>query len=410
MRTSTSRSRAGAPVLASVARSGALACCIAAGIFLATGLSAGQAQQAAAPGAGSKAIGAIKTINGTTITLTPDPGSDVNIAVQPTTQILRIAPGEKSLSNATPIQLQDLQVGDRIRVTGKLSDDAQFLVAAKIVAIKRSDLEARHQQDLQDWQKRGVDGLATAVDPAAGTVTITARNKSIAIHSSGATVIRRYPPDSVKFDDATPGTLKDVHPGDQVRARGERSADGNELAAEELVSGSFRNIAGIINSVEASSSTLSVHDLLSKTNVVIKIAPDSQLRQLPSEMAQRIATRLKGAAPGAAAAASGSNVPAPPPAGPPGGGDSGAGRPGGRSGGAPDFQQMLSRIPAASLADLHKGDAVIMVSTEGTAGSATAITLLSGVEPILQAAPGATSSSILSPWSLSAPAADAGGP
>ena len=71
---------------------------------------------------------------------------------------------------------------------------------------------------------------------------------------------------------------------------------------------------------------------------------------------------------------------------------------------------MLSRLPAVSLNDLHKGDAVIILSTEGTAGVVTAITLLSGVEPILQAAPNASGASILTPWSLSAPSGDAGGP
>ena len=76
-------------------------------------------QQAAAPGTVSRPIGAIKAINGTQITLTPDSGPDVNVTVQPTTRILRIAPGEKDLKNATPIQLQDLQIGDRILVGGK---------------------------------------------------------------------------------------------------------------------------------------------------------------------------------------------------------------------------------------------------------------------------------------------------
>ena len=83
---------------------------------------------------------------------------------------------------------------------------------------------------------------------------------------------------------------------------------------------------------------------------------------------------------------------------------------GGRSGGAPDFQQMLSRLPASSLADLHKGDAVILVSTEGTAGVGTAIQLVSGVEPILQAAPNAGQAMMLAPWSLGGPSGDAGGP
>jgi hypothetical protein len=71
---------------------------------------------------------------------------------------------------------------------------------------------------------------------------------------------------------------------------------------------------------------------------------------------------------------------------------------------------MLSRVPAASLTDLHKGDAVIILATEGAAGVGTVITLVSGVEPMLQAAPSASSAAMLAPWSMSAPAGDAGGP
>ena len=109
-------------------------------------------------------------------------------------------------------------------------------------------------------------------------------------------MIRRYAPDSVKFDDAKPSSLTEIHPGDQLRARGNRTADGAELAAEEMVTGSFRNLAGIINSVDASQGTISVQDLLSKKPARVKITQDSQLRKLPPEMAQRIAARLKAAA------------------------------------------------------------------------------------------------------------------
>jgi hypothetical protein len=81
-----------------------------------------------------------------------------------------------------------------------------------------------------------------------------------------------------------------------------------------------------------------------------------------------------------------------------------------RSGAAPDFQQMLSHMPAVALGDLHKGDAVMMVTTEGSPSSAsTAITLLSGVEPILRAAPNGSQAMMLTPWSLGGgPGGDAG--
>jgi Domain of unknown function (DUF5666) len=374
-----------------------------------------QAQQSTGASTAGRRIGAIKAINGTVVTLTTDTGSDINVTVQPTTRILRIAPGEKDLKNATPIQLQDLQVGDRILVAGKVSDDNLSLAASTFVVMTHSDLEARHQQDLQDWQKRGVDGLAKAVDPAAGTVTISVRSKDVVIHTSSTTVIRRYAPESVKFDDAKPGTLQQIHPGDQVRARGDRSADGSELAAAEIVSGSFPGIAGTVNSVDASSSTLSVHDLLSNKTVVIKITPDSQLRHLSPEMAQMIAMRLRAGAAGAApSAASGSgsdtNGQTAHPASAPGGVSAGGAGTTGRPGGTPDIQRALSRAPAAALTDLHKGDAVIILSTAGTAGVGTVITLVSGVEPILQAAPSASSAALLTPWSMGAPSGDAGGP
>jgi Domain of unknown function (DUF5666) len=376
--------------------------------------SAMQNQQPATASPASRRIGIIKAVNGTVITLAPDSGPDLSISLQTATRILRIAPGEKDLKNATPIQLQDLQVGDRILVAGKASDDNSSLAASTVVVMKHSDIEAKHQQDLQDWQKRGVDGLATAVDAAAGTVTISVRGKtSVVVRTSNATVIRRYAPDSVKFDDAKPGTLAQIHVGDQVRARGDRSADGTELTAEELVSGSFPGIAGTVDSVDASSSTLSVHDLLSKKTVVIKISPDSQLRHLPPEMAQMIAARLKGSAggaPSAAATGSSADQAARPAASVGGAGAGGNGAGGGRSGGPPDIQRVLSRAPAAALTDLHKGDAVIVLSTEGTAGVGTVITLVSGVEPLLQAAPSASSAALLTPWSMSAPSGDAGGP
>jgi hypothetical protein len=369
----------------------------------------------ATPSSVNKAIGTIKSITGAAIVLAPDTGPEMTIEVQPATKFLRVAPGEKTLKNATPIQAKDLQVGDRILVAGKPSGDNSSLIASTVVVMTKTDLQAEHQREMDDWQKRGVDGLATAVDPAAGTVTISVRNKPLVVRSSSSTVVRRYPPDSVKFDDAKPGTLQEIHPGDQVRARGDRSGDDSQLTADEIVSGSFRNIAGTVSSVDASSSTITIHDLLSKRNMTVKVTADSQLRHLPLEMAQRLAMRLKrtgggvSAANGATASSAHSSLSVSP-MGAPGAADGTESAAGKRPGGAPDLQQMLNRMPAVALTDLHKGDAVVALSTEGTKGVGKAITLLTGVEPILEAAPNASGASILTPWSLSAPSGDAGGP
>jgi hypothetical protein len=377
-------------------------------------------QEAPAQGSVKRLIGAIKAISGNTVTVSPDSGAEVSVTVDASTHMRRIAPGEKDLKNATAVQLTDLQVGDRILVGGKASDDGKSLAASSIIVMKRSDVEAKQEQERQDWQKRGMGGLVSAVDPSSGTVTISVTGfggtKSIAVHTSKSTILRRYAPDSVKFDDAKPSSLQQIKPGDQLRARGDRGADGSELTADEIVTGSFRNVAGVVNSADASTGMISVQDLLTKKPVQIKVSSDSQLHKLPPEMAQRIAMRLKGAAmggrPGSAgagggnssgAAASGQSAPN---AGSPVAGGAAGGM---RQGGAPDFNQMLSRMPVISIADLHKGDALLIVATEGSdTRASTAITLVSGVEPILQAAPSAGQAMMLAPWSLGGPSGDAG--
>ncbi len=377
-------------------------------------------QQNNSPGSVVRRIGTVKSINGPEITLTPDSGPEISVNVQSNTRILRTAPGAKDLKSATPIQLQDLQIGDRILVGGKLGDNGSIQASA-VVVMKLSDVEAKHQQDLQAWQT-GVSGLVCSVDPSAGTVTISTAcfpaKKEVVIRTTSATTVRRYPPNSVKFDDAKPSQLSEIRPadahysGDQVRARGKRAGDGSDFTAEEVVSGAFRDIEGTVNSVDASSSTVSVQDLLSKEPVTVKITQDSQLHQLPPEMAQRIAMRLKRAAggetPGPGNAPTGqSPAGAPSPAAMSPQGDNGGSR---RPSGAPDLQQILNRLPRLSVNDLHKGDAVMVLSTEASAGTGIVVMLVTGVEPILRAAPSASAASILTPWSLSAPAGDMGGP
>ena len=233
---------------------------------------------------------------------------------------------------------------------------------------------------------------------------------SVKVKTGKETEFLRYAPNSVKFSDAQKGSFDQIKVGDQLRARGVKSEDGRELTAEEVISGTFRNIAGTITSIDATSGTIVVKDVLSKKSVTVKLTPESQMRKIPAQLAQRIAFFLK--APDAAQAVAAR----------PGGasrrlslwrtrpaqwaGSGGAGAGGGR--GAPDFQQVIGRLPAVTISDLQKDEAVMIVSTPGTGGmEVSAITLLSGVEPIITASP-SNAAALLSGWNLSAPGGDAG--
>jgi hypothetical protein len=397
-------------------------------LWLAAGIALGSAQASApqaTPPASSvqQSVGTIRAITDAGFTLTSDSGEEFQVTVLDSARILRVAPGQKDLKTATPLTKQDLQVGDRVLARGRPSSDPHQLTAAAVVVMKQSDVVAKQQKDLEDWQKRGAAGLVTAVDPSSSTVTISqtsfAGTKTIAVHTTKTTILRRYAPNSVRFDDAKIAPMDQIKVGDQLRARGAKDADGTELVADEVVSGTFRNLAGTITAVDPAAGALTLKDLLSKQSVLVKVTGDAQLRKLPAEFAQRIAMRLKTAAaagiPGASAVTGGPAATAENRAGHPQQGGALPGGPGGfdgggRSAGPPDIQQILSRIPAATLADLQKGDAVMIVSTQGNAGGeVNAITLLAGVEPFLTASPAASQAMMLSPWSLSSSNVEAAG-
>jgi Cu/Ag efflux protein CusF len=280
--------------------------------------------------------------------------------------------------------------------------------------MKAADLAKEHAAEQADWQRNGAGGIVSAVDQGTGNITISSSARKIQIQTSGTTIFRRYASDSVKFEDAKSGTLAQLHTGDQMRVRGTKSADGLSIQAKEIVSGTFVDVAGLLTVVDAVAGTVTLKDLTTKKTVTVKVTANSDLRALPPATAATFVTRTRGGqggpvgAGGGAAGAGGGAAGAGGRQGGGGqgggaqgggqgaqaGGQRGPGGPGGPGGGARnmDLSQMMSRFPAASLSALKKGDAVMIVASQSDPSSSTltAVTMLSGVETILTAAPTTT--------------------
>jgi hypothetical protein len=357
-------------------------------------------------------VGTITAINGSTITVKTDAGDSKQVEIPASAVMKRLAPGQKDLSAAETIQLTDLATGDRVLV--KLDPNATGATpqALQLVAMKQTDIAQKQQQERDEWQRNGTGGLVKSVDPTSGVVMVTTgagpTAKTITVHISKTTVLKRYAANSIRFADAQPGPLDAIHVGDQFQVLGQKSADGSEITATEVVSGSFRNISGVVASIDTTASTLTVKDLVTKKNVTVHVTPDAEMRRLPDMMAKMIAARLKG---GAAAVTGGTTTQAraqggePPTSAPAGSGPgAGQGTAQGRRGAGGNLSQVLDRAPAVKLSDLQKGEAVMLVSTEG-ATDVTAIKLLAGVEPLLESPE--ASRDLLSNWSMGSGGAEA---
>jgi hypothetical protein len=219
--------------------------------------------------------------------------------------------------------------------------------------------------------------VVTALNPANKEITISSRSmaglQSIVIPVTETVEMRRYAPDSIKFSDAKTSNFADLQVGDQIRALGERSADGGRFSAEKIVSGSFRTVAGTVSAIDAATGVVTINDLESKKPLTIVIKQDAVLRKFPpaGEMGVMFGRPAGGGAQGA----------------PPGGQGQRQGNPtagGPRGGGGFNVQEMLERLPTITIADLKAGDTIIVSSTKGAEVSRlTAITLVSGADTIL---------------------------
>jgi hypothetical protein len=368
-----------------------------AAVFGAIGLA--QAPVTPAPAAAGRQIGTVKGISGDGLTLTTDAGQTVVVSVASTARMLQLAPGSTDLKSAQTITLSDIAIGDRVLVTGKAGDDAGPFAAARVILMKSGDIAQKHQMEQEDWQKRGMGGIVSAVDAGSGAITASVGAKKIQVTTSASTKFRRYAGDSVKFEDAVPGTLSQIHVGDQLRVRGAKSEDGSSVQAEEVVSGSFENLAGVIATLDAANGTLTLKDLATKKNVTVKVTANSNVRALPPQAAARFAERARGGA-GAAGHPAGAA------------GDAAAGHAPGEAGHSAggDLSQMVNRLPEGAIGDLKVGEAVMIVASQASPNSSmvTAVTLLSGVEPILAAAPSGSPAMNLSPWNVGGGAPDGG--
>jgi len=318
----------------------------------------------------TQVFGDITAINaaGGVITVKTAAGSIVAVNVSEKTTYQRVPPGETSLANAVESSLTEIAVGDRIVARGYVASDRKSVPAQKIYVVSQSDIAKRNAAQRQAWA-RGTKGIVSAINPEAKEITVTSR--SLAGTSQAVTVavdkakLKRYPPDSIpKYETAKAAKFEEIKVGDQLNARGEKNPEGTHVSAEEVVFGTFLTNAGSVVSIDLPSRPVTVKELGTGKNFVIKLTADSNIKQMPA-----MAAGPRGTVPAGGG---------PPPA--------GAVPPGGR-GGPPNLSQIVENLPVGKLDDIKPGSAVVVSSTKGAqADQVTAILLVTNADLLIQMA------------------------
>lgn len=310
-----------------------------------------------------RVVGVVTAVDpeGKGLVVKSDDGVEHTVGIMEQTRVQRVPPGEKDLSKATPAAVSELAAGDRVLARGEMSADGRVLLARQILVMTRDDLAKKQAAERADWAKRGAGGIVTAVNPEARRITIRIpgleKDQTLEVVLSDGTKIRRYAPGSVRYADAKPSTLAEIERGDQLRVLGNKSADGRQIAAEEIVSGAFQTIAGTVQSVHPDGSGFVLKDSRSGKPVSIRTTTDTVLKRLPDR------------GPGAGGM---------------GGMGMGMGMPfGGRmGGGSPDLQRLLEFLPPAD--GVKPGETVLLAATRAPESQpVTAITVLANADVLL---------------------------
>lgn len=292
------------------------------------------------------------------VVVTTAAGSQVTVTLSDRTVFMRIPPGEKTKDKFIKIEPTDFGMGDSVFARGRMTEDRKSMPALEFYVMSKGDIAEKRERERNEWRTRGITGMISALNADTKEITVDARTadgpKPIVLAATNDTKFRRYSPDSVRFSDARPGAITDLKVGDQLRALGAKSAEGNRFTPEEIVSGSFQTISGTITEIDAEKKEIKIKDLQSQQPVTIVVSKDSSMRRLTPEMV----TALTPGKPDAAK----------PPV-----------------KGTGDLQEMFDQLPTFTLPDLKPGDSILISSTKSAdVARVTAIAVVSGVGPLLQ--------------------------
>jgi hypothetical protein len=337
-------------------------------------------------------IGEVKNIDtaANQIIVRADNGVLFTVKLSERTKYKRSAPGAKTLDNATTITLADVGSGDRVWAYGRVSAEQKTVPAQMLVVMSKADLAKKQEQERAEWRRRGVSGIVASLNPSTQEITVSSRTlagtpQSVIVPVTDKVMMRRYPPDTIpKYSDAKPSKFEEVKVGDQLRALGDKTADGTHLTAEEVVFGTFRIAGGTVTAIDPATNQIKINDLQTKKALTIILKPESVLRRYPEGGMLGGGTGGPGgpgAAAGAQGQAQGQTQPRPQGAGGSGGPQGGGMRMGG---GGMNMADLLERLPIISINELKVGDTVIMSSLQGSDPTQlTAISLVTGIQPLL---------------------------
>jgi hypothetical protein len=255
-----------------------------------------------------------------TITIRTDSGDLVNFSYDNATNFLR------RNSNANRIPPEELNNGDRLCVG--ISEPAVVTVTP------RAEINAEQKKELAAWQADSLYGVVSDLDRKAEWITLVVthgnKNTSYSVSVSPNAAYWFFPPDAVGLSDVVAGSWDRIATGDPLYVRGTKGTEAQSFVANLIVSGGVRSFAATIEPTDP------LDDLLH-----VRLVHSGNMRTVHIAFGEFYAI--------------------------------------GRAGGASTGKSR--RLYGMSVADLQRGDTVLILGIDQGDGSLHACALIAGFSP-----------------------------
>ncbi|MFN3330586.1 MAG: hypothetical protein ACK419_06655, partial [Pyrinomonadaceae bacterium] len=144
----------------------------------------------------------------------------IEVLVTAETKFKKVPPENPKLSAAVEVSPNELNIGDKLLVTGAVSSDKKSVPAKVVYLITKSDIAKKQEKEREEWRIRGISGRVISLDVPNQKIIISVRSmmgeRTVTIVPKQNAEYRRYAPDSVKFSDAKLSNYAEMSVGDLV--------------------------------------------------------------------------------------------------------------------------------------------------------------------------------------------------
>jgi hypothetical protein len=203
-----------------------------------------------------------------------------------------------------------------------------------VTVTPRAEINAEQKKEVAAWQADSLYGVVSALDAKARRITLAVthgnQNTSYSVNVSPNADYRVFPPNAASLSDVVAGSLDRISTGDPLYVRGTKGTEAQSFIANLIVSGGVRSFAATIEPTEP------LDDLLH-----VRLVHSGNMRTVHIAFGEFYAIgRVAGASPGKS-----------------------------------------RRLYRMSVADLQRGDTVLILGSDQGDGSLHACALIAGFSP-----------------------------